>query len=75
MGVVEIRRWRLGVYGWNFDVYDIDGTAIVTGYRGMPERNSHADYELVREYECKANGKTAAERDVLLREFIKKATA
>jgi len=24
-----------GIYGWNFDAYDIDGVLICTGYRGM----------------------------------------
>ena len=47
-----------GIYGWNFDVYDIDGVAIVTGYRGMPSKNSKADYNLIKEYEDKSQGKT-----------------
>lgn len=25
-----------GVYGWNFDVYEVYGVTICTGYRGMP---------------------------------------
>ena len=64
-----------GVYGWNFDVYDIGGVAIVTGYRGMPSQNSKADYNLVHEYEQKAQGKTAEEKDALIKEFIEKARA
>lgn len=28
--------YTCGVYGWNFDVYEIDGLTICTGYRGMP---------------------------------------
>lgn len=63
-----------GYYGWNFDVYDIDGIAIVTGYRGMPSKNSKADYKLIREYEENSQGKTAEEKDALMREFIEKAT-
>jgi len=63
-----------GVYGWNFDVYDIDGVAICTGYRGMPSKNSKEDYKLIREYEAKADGKTAEEKDALIKEFIEKAT-
>lgn len=27
--------YTCGVYGWNFDVYDIYGVTICTGYRGM----------------------------------------
>lgn len=29
------RAFTAGVYGWNFDAYDIDGVLICTGYRGM----------------------------------------
>ena len=64
-----------GVYGWNFDVYDINGIAIATGYRGMPSKNSKADYNLIREYEQKSEGKTAEEKEALIHEFITKATA
>ena len=66
--------YNCGVYGWNFDLYDIGGVAIVTGYRNMPTKNAHASYELTKEYEEKAEGKTAEEKDKLLREFIEKAT-
>jgi hypothetical protein len=60
-----------GYYGWNFDVYDIDGVAICTGYRGMPEKNSKASYKLIREYEAKAEGRTAEEKEALIKQFIK----
>ena len=62
-----------GIYGWNFDVYDIDGVAIATGYRGMPSKHSKNDYKLMREFEEKSKGKTAEEKDVLIREYIKLA--
>ena len=62
-----------GTYGWNFDVYNINGVAIATGYRGMPEKNSKASYDLVREYEDKSQGKTAEEKKVLILEFVDKA--
>ncbi len=39
-----------GVYGWNFDVYEIDGLTICTGYRGMPGRSAVK----CREYDKKA---------------------
>jgi hypothetical protein len=63
-----------GYYGWNFDVYDINGVAIATGYRGMPEKNSNATYALIREYDAKAVNASCEERDRLLKEFIEKAT-
>lgn len=74
--------YTCGTYGWNFDVYDIDGVTICTGYRGMV--GAHVDYDVLCEYE------TAAEKIVydhtipyeeqrervsaLLREFIKKVS-
>ena len=47
------RAYTSGIYGWNYDLYDIDGIAICTGYRGMPSGKSF-DYNLVRKYETKA---------------------
>lgn len=41
--------YTCGVYGWNFDVYEIDGVTICTGYRGMPGR--HVDYAILEKYE------------------------
>lgn len=39
-----------GVYGWNFDVYEVYGLTICTGYRNMPgEKLMYVD-----EYEKKA---------------------
>lgn len=44
--------YTCGTYGWNFDVYCVDGVTICTGYRGMPGK--HIDYDLLNEYETKA---------------------
>ena len=63
-----------GVYGWNFDVYEINRCCcIATGYHGMPQKNTNASYALIQEYEKKAEGKTEKELDVLIAEFIEKA--
>lgn len=67
--------YSAGVYGWNFDVYQFGGVAIATGYRGMPSQHSKADYQLIREYEDKAQGKTAEEKRALIKGFIGKARA
>lgn len=48
---VEPLAYTCGVYGWNFDVYDVAGWFICTGYRGMPGRRPVAD---VREYDNRA---------------------
>lgn len=39
--------YTCGVYGWNFDVYEIYGLTICTGYRGMPgtRLNGISEYE------------------------------
>ena len=67
--------YSAGVYGWNFDVYAFNGVAICTGYRRMPSQNDRGDYKLAREYEAKAEGKTAAEKRLLITEYINKAKA
>ena len=33
--------YTAGVYGWNFDAYDVDGLTICTGYRNMPGRRAN----------------------------------
>lgn len=68
--------YTCGVYGWNFDVYDVYGVTICTGYRNMPGERLNG----IREYNEKAKAiwdwndkhpydekKTAVEN--LLREF------
>ena len=42
--------YTCGVYGWNFDVYEVYGVTICTGYRGMPGSR----LEGIAEYEKKA---------------------
>lgn len=39
--------YTAGVYGWNFDIFEVYGLTICTGYRGMPgERlNGCEEYE------------------------------
>ena len=39
--------YTCGVYGWNFDVYEVYGVTICTGYRGMvgPRCEGVAEYE------------------------------
>lgn len=41
--------YTCGVYGWNFDVYEVDGVTICTGYRGMVGQSP--DYETLNKYE------------------------
>ena len=71
--------YTCGIYGWNFDVYEVDGVAICTGYRSMPNGMSY-DYKRLEFFENKAesirrNPKIPYEQQVamvneLLRDFI-----
>lgn len=45
----EPKAYTCGTYGWNFDLYDIEGVGITTGYRGMI--GNTIDIELVKKYE------------------------
>ena len=45
--------YTCGVYGWNFDLYEVDGIAICTGYRGVPASRDF-DFEILQKYEDKA---------------------
>lgn len=68
-----------GVYGWNFDVYEVNGLTICTGYRGMPGRRANN----IGEYERKARAimdeytrnyeERCADVENLLNEFIAQA--
>lgn len=42
--------YNSGVYGWNYDVYNVYGITICTGYRSMPG----STLEQIDEYESKA---------------------
>lgn len=42
--------YTCGVYGWNFNVYEVYGVTICTGYRNMPG----ARLQKISEYEEKA---------------------
>ena len=67
--------YTCGVYGWNFDVYNIYGLTICTGYRGMPGETLKkvAEYEkkassIMAEYERSYEERTE-EIEKLLKEF------
>lgn len=73
--------YTCGVYGWNADIYEIDGnTAIITGYR--PFGNIHPDYEITWAYNKQAKEiqrtneyNTAEEKtNELLQKFIDEVT-
>lgn len=60
--------YTCGVYGWNFDVYEVYGVTICTGYRGMPGERLRG----ISEYEQRAQTLETPERvELLLQEFCK----
>ena len=63
--------YTCGVYGWNYDVYDIGGRAICTGYRGMPSANVKKDsYAIAKKYEDLSHDANAETCDKLIADFI-----
>lgn len=42
--------YTCGIYGWNFDVFEVYGVTICTGYRNMPGKRLDG----IRKYEKKA---------------------
>lgn len=62
----EPTAYTCGVYGWNFDVYEVYGVTICTGYRTMPGERLQG----IEEYEHKAKTAGTPERvERLLQEF------
>lgn len=74
--------YNAGYYGWNYDLYDVKGVAIVTGYR--PFGNIHPDYKIIKKYEDDARKicgdswgnyqKMIDQIDQLLNQFIQEVT-
>ena len=46
--------YTCGVYGWNADVYDIDGVYVLTGYRFNGISGKYADFDALRRIEAEA---------------------
>lgn len=69
--------YNAGVYGWNFDVYDVHGVTICTGYRGCPGRraNNATEYERRAAEICKnaRPGEIKEKIEQLLSEFCAQA--
>lgn len=73
--------YTCGKYGWNADIYDIGGVAIVTGYRSFG--NIEPDYNTCRKYENKTEelrcsnidyDKRIEQLNEMIIEFIKEVT-
>ena len=70
--------YTCGVYGWNYDVYEVYGVTICTGYRGMPgtRLDGIAEYdrkarEIVDNWDISYNEKREKVEN-LLKEFCEK---
>lgn len=71
--------YTCGVYGWNFDVFEVYGLTICTGYRNMPGRhaNSCTEYEekartILENYNMPWDDRVE-QIETLLREFCEQA--
>jgi len=63
--------YTCGIYGWNYDVYNIGGRAICTGYRGMPSAHvKNVSYTIIKKYEQLSEGADAETCDKLIADFI-----
>lgn len=75
----QANAYTCGVYGWNFDVYDVYGITITTGYRGMVGRtaNNYREYEKRAEAVYNSRVLNWEERqkaiEILLKEFCEQA--
>lgn len=71
--------YTCGVYGWNFDVYEVYGLTICTGYRGMPGKRlegiAEAEAEAQKIWSWENKEMTFEEKqeavETLLHEFCK----
>ena len=64
----EPTAYTCDVYGWTFDVYEVYGVTICTGYHGMPGTRLQG----VNEYEQKARAAETPEQvERLLQDFCK----
>ena len=71
--------YTCGTYGWDFDVYEVDGLTICTGYRGMPGRTANNVHEferrarLIKDDYSRDTEERRAEVEKILHEFIAQA--
>ena len=69
--------YTCGVYGWNFDVFEVYDVTICTGYRGMPGRSAYGAiiYEEQAQKVAKDYSKTWEERREEVEELLKRFCA
>lgn len=69
--------YTCGVYGWNFDVYEVYGVTICTGYRGMPGRSAYGTiiYEELAQKAMGDYSKSWEERRGEVEELLKRFCA
>lgn len=69
--------YTCGIYGWNFDVYEVYGKTICTGYRGMcgKRANNIEKYEKLAEAVSHDYSKTFEEKQEEIEEILKEFIA
>ena len=63
--------YNAGYWGWNWDVYLVDGIYILDAYRNVPASAIRPHYKLMQEYNNLGYGASEEEREELLKQFIK----
>lgn len=48
--------YNAGGHGWNWDLYDLDGVAVVGGYRSFPKCTARVDYSDAKRIEKHISG-------------------
>lgn len=48
--------YNAGGYGWNWDLYDLDGVAVIGGYRSFPKCTARVDYSDAKKIEKHISG-------------------
>lgn len=61
-----------GVAGWLCDYYRVGGVIISTGYSPLGSKGMVENYELIRDYEKRADSASGAERATLIQELLEK---
>ena len=66
--------YTCGSYGWDFDVYEVYGVTICTGYRGMPGRSAYGAilYEELAQKVARDYSKSRDERREEVEELLKR---
>ena len=70
LSVLERVGYNSGEFGWNWDLYNYGGVAIVTGYRNFP-KGVMVSYDISKRYNKLARGQSEDVKLELLDQLLK----